>query len=198
MIIKETKFIESNVDYKKCPKGDFPEYAFIGRSNVGKSSLINMLVNQKIAKISNKPGKTKAINHFMINNKWYLVDLPGYGFAKASKKMKSDWTKNIKDYILYREQLTLLFMLIDSRHEPLSNDTAFINWLGENGVPFSIIFTKIDKISQTKLKSNIELYKKKLLENWEELPKMFVTSSQKNKGHEELLEFIEETNKQIK
>ncbi len=173
-----------------------PEYAFIGRSNVGKSSLINMLVNNnKLAKTSGKPGKTQLINHFIINDNWYLVDLPGYGYAKVSKKDRRVWSGFIKDYIMKRENLMNLFVLIDSRHEPQKNDLEFMENLGINGIPFAMIFTKIDKLSQTQLKKNIENYKKKMLETWEFLPPVFLSSANDKRGKEDILNFIEDTNK---
>jgi GTP-binding protein len=199
MEIKTAEFIISNTDYKKCPEGNRPEYAFIGRSNVGKSSLINMLTNRKgLAMTSSKPGKTLLINHFLINNEWYLVDLPGYGYVASSKTMRDKLEKIIQSYILNREQLTNLFLLIDSRLEPQKIDLEFIEWLGINGIPFSIVFTKMDKQSPTRSKESVERYKEKLLETWEELPPVFVTSSEKKQGREELLNYIEEINKEIR
>src|SRR5690554_1478567 len=191
MIIKSAEFIVSNSDYRKCPDGDNPEFAFIGRSNVGKSSLINMLTNRKsLAMTSSKPGKTTLINHFMINNEWYLVDLPGYGYARRGKEGRDKLREIIEDYILEREQLVNLFLLVDVRHEPQQIDLEFMEWLGENGVPFSIVFTKADKISSARLKTNVEEYKAKLLESWEELPPVFVTSSEKKQGGEDILSYI--------
>ncbi|NPA66985.1 MAG: YihA family ribosome biogenesis GTP-binding protein [Chlorobi bacterium] len=196
MKIKTAEFVVSNTDYKKCPKPDKPEYAFIGRSNVGKSSLINMLTGRKqLAKISGKPGKTKLINHFLINGSWYLVDLPGYGYAKVSKKERNIWKGFIKDYIMRRENLMNLFVLIDSRHKPQKNDTEFMRILGENAVPFVIIFTKTDKLSKKQLSENINLYKKELLKTWETIPEYFVSSSVTREGKDEILEFIDKTNK---
>lgn len=196
MDIKTAEFVISNTDYKKCPEGNLPEYAFIGRSNVGKSSLINMLCNRKgLAMTSSKPGKTLLINHFIINNEWYLVDLPGYGYATTGKSMRVKLKGIIEGYILYREQLTNLFVLIDSRLEPQKIDLEFMEWLGENGIPFSIVFTKMDKQSATRGNENVENYKAKLLETWEELPPIFVTSSEKMLGKEELLGYIGEINK---
>jgi GTP-binding protein len=198
MLIKSAEFVISNTDYRKCPDTDFPEYAFIGRSNVGKSSLINMLTNNKnLAKTSSKPGKTLLINHFIINNEWYLVDLPGYGYASTSKKMRDSLQKIIQDYILYRMQMTNLFVLIDSRHEPQKIDLEFIEWLGENAVPFSIVFTKSDKISGAKLEENTNNYKNILSGQWEELPPVFITSSEKKQGKDELLDYIAAINKQL-
>jgi len=191
MIIKSAEFIVSNSDYRKCPDGDNPEFAFIGRSNVGKSSLINMLTNRKsLAMTSSKPGKTTLINHFMINNEWYLVDLPGYGYARRGKEGRDKLREIIEDYILEREQLVNLFLLVDVRHEPQQIDLEFMEWHGENGVPFSIVFTKADKISSARLKTNVEDYKAKLLESWEELPPVFVTSSEKKQGGEDILSYI--------
>lgn len=198
MIIKTAEFVISNTDVFKCPKDMKPEYAFIGRSNVGKSSLINMLVNRKgLAMTSSTPGKTLLINHFLVNNEWYLVDLPGYGYAQRGKEGREKIQKIIESYILKRKELTTLFVLIDSRHEPQKNDLNFINWLGEQEIPFSIIFTKSDKNSFSKLNTNIEIYKNKLLETWEELPPMFVTSSENKTGREEVLDYIETINKSL-
>ena len=191
MIIKSAEFIVSNSDHMKCPDGGNPEFAFIGRSNVGKSSLINMITNRKgLAMTSSKPGKTTLINHFLINNQWYLVDLPGYGYARRSKEGREKLREIIEDYILEREQLVNLFLLVDVRHEPQQIDIEFMEWLGENEVPFSIVFTKADKIGPVRLKSNVEAYKAKLLESWEELPPVFVTSSEKKQGREEILNYI--------
>lgn len=198
MIIKTAEFVISNTDVFKCPKDMKPEYAFIGRSNVGKSSLINMLVNRKgLAMTSSTPGKTLLINHFLVNNEWYLVDLPGYGYAQRGKEGREKIQKIIESYILKRKELTTLFVLIDSRHEPQKNDLNFMNWLGEQEIPFSIIFTKSDKNSFSKLNTNIEVYKNKLLETWEELPPIFVTSSEKKTGREEVLDYIETINKSL-
>jgi len=195
MKIKTAEFIISNTDIKKCPKPDKPEYAFIGRSNVGKSSLINMLTGRKqLAKISGKPGKTRLINHFLINEEWYLVDLPGYGYAKVSKKERNIWKGFIKDYILTRENLMNLFVLIDSRHNPQKNDLEFMQRLGENQVAFVIIFTKADKLTKKQLKENILHYKTKLLKIWEEMPVFFISSAVDKSGREEILDFIGETN----
>ena len=195
MKIKTAEFIISNTDIKKCPKPDKPEYAFIGRSNVGKSSLINMLTGRKqLAKISGKPGKTRLINHFLISEEWYLVDLPGYGYAKVSKKERNIWKGFIKDYILTRENLMNLFVLIDSRHNPQKNDLEFMQRLGENQVAFVIIFTKADKLTKKQLKENILHYKTKLLKIWEEMPVFFISSAVDKSGREEILDFIGETN----
>lgn len=199
MEIKSAEFVISNTDVKKCPAGNFPEYAFIGRSNVGKSSLINMLTGKKgLAMTSQKPGKTLLINHFMINNNWFLVDLPGYGFAQRGKEGRENIQRIIEDYILEREQLTNLFVLLDCRHEAQKIDLEFMEWLGENGVPFSIIFTKIDKISKGRLKENLKAYQDKLLESWEELLPILISSSEKKEGREEILGYIEDINKSLK
>ena len=198
MVIKSAEFVISNTNVKKCPAGDLPEYAFIGRSNVGKSSLINMLTGKKgLAMTSQKPGKTMLINHFLINGQWYLVDLPGYGFAQRGKEGRENIQRIIEDYILEREQMTNLFLLIDSRLDPQKIDLEFMEWLGEHGVPFSIVFTKSDKLKSGKLNANIQQYLKKLEEQWEELPPYFVTSSESKMGREELLNYIESINKEI-
>lgn len=195
MDIKSARFIISNTDIAKCPNDGRPEYAFIGRSNVGKSSLINMLTrNSKLAMTSSMPGKTLLINHFLVNNEWYLVDLPGYGYAKRSKSQTEKLEHIISTYVLDREQMTLLFVLVDSRLEPQKIDLEFFEWLGENGVPFAIIFTKADKEKKTQLKKNTDEYKKKLLEQWEELPPIFVTSSENGMGRNELLDYIDGIN----
>ena len=199
MEIKSAEFVISNTDVKKCPAGNFPEYAFIGRSNVGKSSLINMLTGKKgLAMTSQKPGKTLLINHFIINNNWFLVDLPGYGFAQRGKEGRQNIQRIIEDYILEREQLTNLFVLIDCRHEAQKIDLEFMEWLGENGVTFSIIFTKIDKISKGRLQENLKAYQEKLLETWEELPPILLSSSEKKDGREEILDYIDTINKSLK
>ena len=196
MIIKDAKFIISNSRADMCPKHDRPEYAFIGRSNVGKSSLINMLTGRKaLAKTSSTPGKTLLINHFLINNDWYLVDLPGYGYAQRGKSEMSKLKSLIEHYVLEREELTCLFVLIDSRHELQAKDAEFIRRLGENGVPFGIIFTKADKLSKTAAKNNVENICKALSEEWEELPPYFVTSSATGLGKDEVLGFIDDCNK---
>lgn len=193
MEIKQAEFVISNTDVRKCPEGDMPEFAFIGRSNVGKSSLINMLTKHKgLAKTSSTPGKTLLINHFLINKNWYLVDLPGYGYAQRSKTQREQLKKMIDNYVLNREQMYNLFLLIDSRHEPQEIDLEFMRFLGANGVPFSIVFTKADKLSKLRLKTNTENYKKKLLEEWEELPPIFITSSSAAEGRTELLDYIEQ------
>lgn len=198
MIIKSAKFVISNTDVQKCPAGNLPEYAFIGRSNVGKSSLINMLSNRKgLAITSSTPGKTLLINHFLINEEWYLVDLPGYGFAQRGMAQREQLKQIIESYILEREQLVCLFVLLDCRHEAQKIDLEFMEWLGENGVPFSIIFTKTDKISKGRLKQNLQAYQTKMLETWEELPPMFVSSSEKKEGRDEILDYIEEINNSL-
>lgn len=198
MNIKSAEFIISNTDVRKCPEGTRPEYAFIGRSNVGKSSLINMLTERKgLAMTSSKPGKTLLINHFLINNEWFLVDLPGYGFAQRGKEQREQLRTLIENYTLYREQLTSLFVLVDSRHEPQKIDLEFMEWLGENGIPFAIIFTKIDKISRGRLNENVKAYKERLLESWEELPPIFYSSSEAKEGRDEILGYIEEINRSL-
>ena len=198
MIIKTAEFIISNTDFRKCPQDEKPEYAFIGRSNVGKSSLINMLTNHKgLAKTSGMPGKTLLINHFLINDEWYLVDLPGYGWARRGKEGREKIRIIIEDYILERDAMVSLFLLIDCRHEPQKIDLEFMEWLGENEVPFAIVFTKADKLSAGRLGLNIKAYKEKLLEMWEELPPVFVTSAEKGTGREELLGYIEEINREM-
>lgn len=198
MEIKSAEFVISNTNVKKCPAGNLPEYAFIGRSNVGKSSLINMLTGKKgLAMTSQKPGKTMLINHFLINGQWYLVDLPGYGFAQRGKEGRENIQRIIEDYILEREQMTNLFLLIDSRLEPQVIDIEFMGWLGEHGVPFSIVFTKGDKLKGGRLNTNIQQYLKKLKEQWEELPPYFVTSSENRMGKKELLDYIESINKEL-
>lgn len=198
MKIKTATFVVSNSEVSKCPKDQLPEYAFIGRSNVGKSSLINMLTNQKhLAKTSGRPGKTQLINHFIINKNWYLVDLPGYGYARVSKTEKKKFQTFITKYFEKRAQLVSAFVLVDIRHEPQKIDLDFMNWLGEKGLPFSIIFTKADKLKPNAIAQYIELYQSKMLEYWEEIPQYFVTSSSKSIGKDELLSFIEQTNTEI-
>jgi GTP-binding protein len=192
MEIKSATFTISSAKISQCPQDTKAEFAFIGRSNVGKSSLINMLTNHKgLAKTSATPGKTLLINHFLINNEWYIVDLPGYGFAKRSKSVQRSIEEMISSYILRREQLVNVFLLIDVRHNPQKIDTEFMTWLGENGIPFSIVFTKADKLSAAQLRQNVDNYMKSLLETWEELPPYFVTSSEKKQGREPLLDYIE-------
>ena len=198
MEIKSAEFVISNTNVKKCPTGDLPEYAFIGRSNVGKSSLINMLTGKKgLAMTSQKPGKTLLINHFLINGQWYLVDLPGYGFAQRGKEGRENIQRIIEDYILEREQMTNLFVLIDSRLEPQNIDLEFMEWLGENGIPFSIIFTKADKLKGGRLKMNINNYLRELSKEWEELPPYFVSSSENRTGRTEILDYIENISKEV-
>lgn len=199
MEIKKAKYVISNSDAAKCPDISTPEYAFIGRSNVGKSSLINMLTrNRNLAKTSQKPGKTLLINHFSVNDgKWWIVDLPGYGYAARSKEQRKDFRTMIDRYILERKQLTCLFVLIDIRHEPQKIDMEFLSWLGENQVPFAIIFTKADKLGPVAAMKNMESYKKQLLQYWEELPPVFLTSSEKGIGREEILNFIDQINKTL-
>ncbi len=195
MKIKSAEFVISNSLVAKCPKDRIPEYAFIGRSNVGKSSLINMLTNKKsLAKTSGRPGKTQLINHFIINKEWFLVDLPGYGYARVSKKAKKTFQKFITDYFEKREQMICAFVLVDCRHEPQKVDLEFMEWLGMNQVPFNIIFTKSDKLKPEALKRNIKNYQNILLKTWEELPECFVTSSSNYKGKEELLDYIQNIN----
>jgi GTP-binding protein len=199
MEIKSAEFVISNTKVELCPKGDLPEYAFIGRSNVGKSSLINMLTKRnKLAMTSATPGKTLLINHFLINKDWHLVDLPGYGYAARGKKQVEKIQKIIEDYILEREQLINLFVLIDIRHEAQKIDLEFIEWLGENGIPFSIIFTKADKLSAGKVKANVKAYMDELSKQWEELPPYFISSSESKMGREEILNYIESINKSLK
>jgi GTP-binding protein len=198
MEIKTAVYLQSEADWRKCPAPNMPEYAFIGRSNVGKSSLINMLVNNKnLAKTSSKPGKTQTINHFIINKNWYLVDLPGYGFAKTSKTNREKWQKMISEYLLHRENLQVVFELVDSRLEPQQIDVDFINKLGESGIPFVIVFTKADKISTSKAMSNIQKMKNRLCETWEELPLMIKSSSLSRLGKDQILDYIEEINQQF-
>ena len=199
MEITSAEFVISNTDVKKCPAGIYPEYAFIGRSNVGKSSLINMLTNRKgLAMTSATPGKTMLINHFLINKNWYLIDLPGYGYARRGQKGKDQIRTIIEDYILEREQMTNLFVLIDSRLEPQKIDLEFMEWLGENGIPFAIIFTKADKLKGGRLKMNINSYLRELGKQWEELPPYFISSAEDRTGRTEILDYIENINKNLK
>ena len=199
MKIKSAQFIISNTNVAKCPKESIPEYAFIGRSNVGKSSLINMLVNNKnLAKTSGKPGKTQLINHFKINDNWFLVDLPGYGYAKVSKTQRAKFQKFITDYFLKREQLTCTFVLVDARHQPQKIDLEFMQFLGENGIPFCIVFTKSDKLKPSQLNKNLQNYQLELLKTWEEMPQHFITSASAKIGRNELLDFINVVNQDIK
>ena len=198
MKINSSEFVISNTDVNKCPQDGLPEYAFIGRSNVGKSSLINMLTGHKgLAMTSSTPGKTLLINHFIIDKKWYLVDLPGYGYAKRNQKMQGKISDIIHNYILGREQLTSLFVLIDSRLSPQKIDMEFITWLGENGVPFGIIFTNVDKLSKAKVNENVETVLNVLRESWEELPPYFLSSSEKGIGKDEILNYIDQVNKSL-
>ena len=198
MEISNAEFIVSNTDVKKCPPGHLPEYAVRGRSNVGKSSLINMLTGRKgLAMTSATPGKTMLINHFLINDSWYIVDLPGYGYARRGMKGQEQIRTIIEDYILEREQMTNLFLLIDSRLEPQKIDMEFMEWLGENGIPFSIIFTKADKLKGGRLKMNINAYIRELRKQWEELPPYFVSSSEDRMGRTEILDYIESINKEV-
>jgi len=195
MQIKKAEFVISNTDIKKCPDPILPEYAFIGRSNVGKSSLINSITNRKnLAKTSGKPGKTQLINHFLINENWYLVDLPGYGYASVSKKQRIEFEKFIRTYLLKRKNLMCLFVLIDVRLKPQDIDIEFMTWLGQNNIPFVMCFTKLDKLSKTTAEKNISYYKKEMLKTWEELPNIFTTSSLKKIGLENILSFIKQTN----
>ncbi len=199
MQVKSSKFVISNTDIKKCPAPSIPEYAFIGRSNVGKSSLINSITNRKnLAKTSGKPGKTQLINHFIINDKWYLVDLPGYGYASVSKKQRLEFAQFIKTYLLERKNLMSLFVLVDSRLKPQKIDLEFMSWLGEKNIPFVICFTKLDKLSKTAVQKNISAYKEEMLKSWQELPQLFFTSSTKSIGQEDILSYIENINKLFK
>ena len=192
MIVKEVEFVMSNSDVRKCPKPDRPEYAFIGRSNVGKSSLINMLMNKKnLAKTSSTPGKTQLINHFSVNQSWYLVDLPGYGYAKVPKAQKVKFERMISDYILQRENLVNVFVLVDMRHSPQQIDLEFMEWLGVSSIPFTIVFTKLDKLKQSEIKPRLKKYQEKMLEKWDELPIQVITSAEKKNGRDDLLEYIE-------
>ncbi len=198
MNIKSAEFISSYVSYKDCPKTNTPEYAFVGRSNVGKSSLINMLLERKkLAKISQSPGKTQLINQFMINGSWVLTDLPGYGYAKVGKSMRKDFNKLINDYALHRENLMCMFVLLDSRHAAQKNDLGFMKWLGEKQVPFVMVFTKADKLSSSAVNKNIMHYKKEMLKEWEKLPDIFITSAENKMGRNELLDFISKINDSV-
>lgn len=198
MKITSAEFVMSNSDVAKCPKNKLPEYAFIGRSNVGKSSLINMLMQRKsLAKTSGRPGKTQLINHFLINKNWYLVDLPGYGYARVSKSSKKTFQKFITNYFEKRQQLVLGFVLIDCRHEPQPIDLEFMEWMGQSQIPFSIIFTKADKLKPNALTRNLEVYTQKMLETWEEMPQYFVTSASNGDGRDELLGYINQINSDL-
>lgn len=198
MQIKSAEFIKSSPNVADCPEPTLPEYAFIGRSNVGKSSLINLLTQRrKLAKTSSTPGKTQLINHFLINENWYLVDLPGYGWAQTSKTNKAAWKKMINAYLEERQNLACVFVLVDSRHEPQKIDLDFMEWLGESGIPFSIVFTKVDKLGKNQIQSNVAAYKKEMRKTWEELPPTFVTSSTDRVGGEEIMDFIDRINAEI-
>jgi len=198
MVIKSAEFVSSYPGLKDCPKTQMPEYAFVGRSNVGKSSLINMLMDRKnLAKTSQSPGKTQLINQFIVNKDWYLIDLPGYGYAKVAKSARKDFNKLINDYAQYRENLICLFVLLDSRHDPQKNDLGFMKWLGENQVPFAMVFTKADKLSSSALNKNLKKYKKEMLKDWEALPELFITSSEQRLGRTEILDYIEKLNKSV-
>ena len=198
MDIKKATFVVSNSDYRKCPETVLPEYAFIGRSNVGKSSLINMLTGVAgLAKTSGKPGKTQLINHFLINDSWYIVDLPGYGYAQTSKSEREKWLKMIRGYFLNRKQLTNVFVLIDSRIPPQAIDLEFINFLGTNGIPLSIVFTKTDKEKQREVMGNVTTFRQKLSETWEQLPYIILTSSATGYGRNKLLDYIDQINETL-
>lgn len=199
MEIKQAAFVVSNTQVAKCPTHKLPEYAFIGRSNVGKSSLINMLTNHKgLAKTSSKPGKTQLINHFLINKEWYLVDLPGYGYAKVSKQSKKIFQQFITDYFKKRRELVNAFVLVDIRHEPQKIDLEFMQWLGENAIPFAIVFTKADKLTEKQIQEHVASYSEILLQQWEEMPPYFITSSENRLGKEDLLSYIETINQSLK
>ncbi len=199
MVIRSITFTGSSPSLKLCPPPDHPEYAFTGRSNVGKSSLINMLTRRKnLARISSTPGKTQLINHFLINDAWYLADLPGYGYARVGKEKRRKWKKLVTDYVLHRTNLMSLFLLIDARHPALENDHAFMDFLGKNGIPFTIVLTKTDKLSSHELEKNLRLFQEKTLQRWEELPAIFLTSARKGTGREAILDFIEKSNELFK
>ncbi len=194
MIIKSASFVTSSAQISQLPPADLPEYAFIGRSNVGKSSLINMLVSRKgLAKTSGSPGKTQTINHFLINENWYIADLPGYGYARVSQKMRKEWNQLFTSYFTTRDSLILLFVLIDARHEPMASDLAFMERLAHNGIPFARVFTKTDKVSEAEAGKNRDIHDATMLRTWESLPPTFVTSASKGTGRDELLEYISET-----
>ncbi|WP_333851200.1 ribosome biogenesis GTP-binding protein YihA/YsxC [Epilithonimonas sp.] len=195
MVIKTAEFVKSSQKWQDCPEPTMPEYAFIGRSNVGKSSLINAMMNHKdLAKTSQTPGKTQLINNFLVNETWSLTDLPGYGYARVSKSQRKDFEKLITNYILNRKNLVNLFVLVDARHTPQKIDMEFMQWLGESSVPFSIVFTKADKLKSGAADRNVEIYKNELLQTWEELPDIYVTSAEKKTGTDEILKYIEQTN----
>lgn len=195
MIIKTAEYLKSSQKWEDCPEPTLPEYAFIGRSNVGKSSLINALMNNKyLAKTSQTPGKTQLINHFLVNDQWYLTDLPGYGYAKVSKSIRKDFEKLITNYILNRPNLVNLFVLVDSRHDPQKIDLEFIQWCGESEIPFSLVFTKADKLKPNKAINNVDVYQNELSKSWDELPQIYLTSAEKKEGTDDILSFIENTN----
>lgn len=195
MQIKTAEFVKSSQKWQECPEPNLPEYAFIGRSNVGKSSLINAMMNHKdLAKTSQTPGKTQLINHFLVNENWYLTDLPGYGYAKVSKSLRKDFEKLITNYILNRKNLVNLFVLVDIRHTPQKIDLEFLQWCGESGVPFSIVFTKADKLKPGAAEKNVGIYKNEMLQTWEELPDLYITSAEKKTGGDLILDYIQKTN----